>query len=219
MRWSKTYEIVKHDAEFRDRTILDPGYPLTDILSIDSCKVLIQKSERSKIIKIIIGVILLVFSGYRFFNITNPAPFFALYPGIAVLVIGIVNILKGVLNKDESKTIKSIDIGIGVIGISVGLFIKLFLTDTSSSSISLIILFIIIQGAGFVGAGITQRNITKAIRIPKIIIGVSVIPVMGLSLAYPDWSLILISSLLSIKMLLTGIEIITSTTGKKIVDS
>ena len=178
---------------------------------------MIQKSERS-IIKIIVGGTLLVFSGYRFFNITNPSPFFIMYPGIAVLAIGIVNILKGILNKEESKTTKSIDISIGVIGIAVGLFVKFF-TDSSTSSISLIILFIIIQGAGFVGTGITQRGKTKAIRISKIIIGISVVPVIGLSFAYPDWSLILISGLLSIKMLLTGIEIIAGGIGNKIAKS
>ena len=178
---------------------------------------MIQKSERS-IIKIIVGGTLLVFSGYRFFNITNPSPFFVMYPGIAVLAIGIVNILKGILNKDESKTTKSIDISIGVIGIAVGLFVKFF-TDSSTSSISLIILFIIIQGAGYVGPGITHRGKTKAIRISKIIIGISVVPVIGLSFAYPDWSLILISGLLSIKMLLTGIEIIAGGIGNKIAKS
>ena len=141
-----------------------------------------------------------------------------MYPGIAVLVIGIVNILKGILSKEESKTTKSIDISIGVIGIAVGLFVKFF-TDSSTSSISLIILFIIIQGAGFVGTGITQRGKTKAIRISKIIIGISVVPVIGLSFAYPDWSLILISGLLSIKMLLTGIEIIAGGIGNKIAKS
>jgi uncharacterized membrane protein len=138
-----------------------------------------------------------------------------MYPGIAVLVIGIVNILKGILNTDESKTTKSVDISIGVIGIAVGLFVKFF-TDASTSSISLIILFIIIQGAGFVGTGITQKGKSKAIRIPKIIVGVSVVPVIGLSFAYPDWSLVLISGLLSIKMLLTGIEIIVGAMGNKI---
>jgi len=177
---------------------------------------LIQKSQKLKIIKNIIGGTLIAFSGYRFFNITNPSPFFVMYPGIAVLVIGIVNILKGILNTDESKTTKSVDISIGVIGIAVGLFVKFF-TDASTSSISLIILFIIIQGAGFVGTGITQKGKSKAIRIPKIIVGVSVVPVIGLSFAYPDWSLVLISGLLSIKMLLTGIEIIVGAMGNKIV--
>ena len=171
-----------------------------------------------KIIKVTIGGALIAFSGYRFFNITNPSPFFVMYPGIAVLVIGIVNILKGILNTDESKTTKSVDISIGVIGIAVGLFVKFF-TDASTSSISLIILFIIIQGAGFVGTGITQKGKSKAIRIPKIIVGVSVVPVIGLSFAYPDWSLVLISGLLSIKMLLTGIEIIVGAMGNKITKS
>lgn len=176
---------------------------------------MIQKSEKIKIIKVVIGGVILVFSGYRFFNITNPSPFFVMYPGIAVLIIGIVNILKGILNKDESKTTKSIDVSIGVIGITIGLFVKFF-TDTSTSSISLIILFIIIQGAGFVGTGITQRGKTKAMKISKITIGASVVPVIGLSFAYPDWSLMLISGLLSIKMLLTGIEIIVGGIGNKI---
>ena len=180
--------------------------------------VLIQKSERLKIIMIVLGMGILVFSGYSFFNITNPSPFFAMYPGFAVLAIGIIDILKGILNKGESKTTKSIDISIGVIGMTVGLYVKFF-TDASTSSISLIILFLIINGAGFLGTGITQRDKTKAIRIPKIIIGVSVVPVMGLSFAYPDWSLILISGLLSIKMLLIGIEIITGAIGKKIAKS
>ena len=176
---------------------------------------MIQKSQKLKIIKNIIGGTLIAFSGYRFFNIINPSPFFVMYPGIAVLVIGIVNILKGILNTDESKTTKSVDISIGVIGIAVGLFVKFF-TDASTSSISLVILFIIIQGAGFVGTGITQKGKSKAIRIPKIIVGVSVVPVIGLSFAYPDWSLVLISGLLSIKMLLTGIEIIVGAMGNKI---
>ena len=176
---------------------------------------MIQKSQKLKIIKNIIGGTLIAFSGYRFFNITNPSPFFVMYPGIAVLVIGIVNILKGILNTDESKTTKSVDISIGVIGIAVGLFVKFF-TDASTSSISLVILFIIIQGAGFVGTGITQKGKSKAIRIPKIIVGVSVVPVIGLSFAYPDWSLVLISGLLSIKMLLTGIEIIVGAMENKI---
>lgn len=172
---------------------------------------MIQKSNQLKIIKIIIGASLLALTIYRLFNIFNPSPLFVMYPGIAVLVISIVDILKGILNK--SKTIKSIDIGIGSVGISIGLFV--YLINTQSSSISLIVLFVIIQGAGFVGEGISQRNIAKAIRIPKIIIGVSVIPTLGLSLVYPDWSLILISGLLSMKMLLTGIDIITNATEKK----
>jgi len=178
--------------------------------------VLVQKSERLKIIKIIIGCIAIVFAGYRFFNITNTSPLFATFPGIAVLVISIINILKGVLNKEESKTTKSIDIGIGIIGIGVGLVVKLFLTDTSSASFLLIFLFIIIQGTRFIASGITQKDKTKAIRIPKIIIGGSVVPVIGLSLTNHDWSLILITGLLSFKILLIGIEIIASTSGNKI---
>jgi uncharacterized membrane protein HdeD (DUF308 family) len=185
-------------------------------VNLKKTKVLVQKSEILKIIKIIIGSTAIVFAGYRFFNITNPSPFFATYPGIAILVISIINILKGFLNKEGPKNAKSIDIGIGIIGIVVGLFVKLVLTDSSSSSNSLIFLFLIIQGAGFVGTGITQREKTKALRIPKIIIGISVIPVILLSLPNPDLSIILITGVLSFKILLTGIEIISETNRIKI---
>jgi len=176
---------------------------------------LVQKLRQLKNIKIIIGCIAIVFAGYRFFNITNPTPLFVMYPGIAILAISIVTILKGFLIK-ENKTVKSIDIGIGITGIAVGLFIKFILIDTSSSSNPLIFLFLIIQGAGFVVEGIALRNKTKAIRIPKTIIGISVIPVIVISLTNPDLSLILITGVLSFKLLFVGIEIIEDMDGNKI---
>jgi uncharacterized membrane protein HdeD (DUF308 family) len=182
-------------------------------------KVLIQKSERLKTIKIILGGIVLVFSGYRFFNITNPSPFFVTYPGIAVLVIGIVDILKGILNKKESKTAKSIEIGIGIIAIVVGLFVVVYLTDVSSRSTWLIFLFIIIQGIGFIGTGITQKSKSKAIRISKIMIGIIFVTFTGLLLKYPDLSLIMISGLLSFNLLLIGIEVVVGAISHKKVDN
>jgi|CXWL01.1.fsa_nt_gi uncharacterized membrane protein HdeD (DUF308 family) len=187
--------------------------------NLGEIKVLIQKSEMMKIIKLVIGGIVIVFSGYRFFNMTNPSPFFITYPGIAVLVIGIVDILKGILNKKESKTAKSIEIGIGIIAIVVGLFVVVYLTDVSSRSTWLIFLFIIIQGIGFVGTGITQKSKSKAIRISKIMIGIIFVTFTGLLLKYPDLSLIMISGLLSFNLLLIGIEVVVGAINHKKVDN
>lgn len=187
--------------------------------NLGEIKVLIQKSEMMKIIKFVIGGIVIVFSGYRFFNITNPSPFFVTYPGIAVLVIGIVDILKGILNKKESKTAKSIEIGIGIIAIVVGLFVVVYLTDVSSRSTWLIFLFIIIQGIGFIGTGITQKSKSKAIRISKIMIGIIFVTFTGLLLKYPDLSLIMISGLLSFNLLLIGIEVVVGAISHKKVDN
>lgn len=177
----------------------------------------IQKSNWVRIIKFIIGGIAVVFSGYRFFNITNASPFFATYPGIVVLVIGTVNILKGILNKGDSKMTRTIEIGIGIIAIIVGLFVKVYLTDASSSLIWFIFLIIIIQGSGFVAIGITRSGGTKTTRISKIVIGVAILTLTGLLFEYHDLSIITMGILLSINLLINGIEIITGAIGHKIV--
>lgn len=178
----------------------------------------IQKSERVRIIKFITGGIIVGLSGYRFFNITNPSPFFVTHPGIVVLLIGIINILIGILNKGDSKMTRTIEVGIGIIAIAVGFFVfVVYQTDVSSRSSWLLFLFIIIQGVRFIGTGITQRSKAKAIRISKITIGIMFIILIGLLLKYPDLSIVMISGLLSINLLIIGIEIITGAIGHKIV--
>ena len=179
---------------------------------------MIQKSEKVKIIKIVLGASILVFSGYRFFNITNPLPFFVTHSGIVVLLIGIITILMGVLNKGDSKITRTIEVGIGITAIVIALFIfVVFHDDVTSRSSWLLFLFIIIQGVRFIGTGITDRSKVKAIRIPKIMIGIMLITLIGL--LYPDVPIIMISGLLSTNMLLIGIEIISGAVGNKIAKS
>lgn len=181
-------------------------------------KVLIHKPERLKIIKLVLGGIVFILSGYQFFNITNPSPFYVMYPGIAVLVIGIINLLKGIFKKKDSKTTRSIEICIGIIAIVVGLFVfAVFQDDVISRSSWLFFLFIIIQGVGFIGTGITQRNRAKVIRILIITLGIIFIILTGLFLKNPDMSHGMISVLLSINLFLIGMEIISDTRGNKIV--
>ena len=176
---------------------------------------MIQKSELVRIIKFIIGGFAIVFSGYRLFNITNAVPFSLTHPGIAVLVVGIVDIVKGILSKSDSKTTRTIEIGTGIIAIIVGLFVMVYLTDVSSRTTWFIFLFVIIQGTGFVLTGITQRAKAKAIRISKIVIGVTLIAVTGLLFEYNDLSKTMISILLSINLLVIGIDIFTGATSHK----
>ena len=176
---------------------------------------MIPKSELLKTIKIIIGGIAIIFSGYSLFNITNKIPFFFTHPVIAVFVNGIVHILKGILNKEESNTTKLIDIGIGIIAIIVGFFVMVYLTDASYTPIWFIFLFVIIQGSGFVVTGITRRGKAKAIRISKIVIGIIVVTLTGFLLKYPELSLTILSGMLSVNLLLIGIELITGTTSHK----
>ena len=179
---------------------------------------MIQKSEKVKIIKIVLGASILVFSGYRFFNITNPSPFFVTYPGIVVLLIGVITILMGVLNKGDSKITRTIEVGIGITAIVIALFVfVVFHDDVPTRSSWLLFLFIIIQGVRFIGTGITDRSKAKAIRISKIMIGIMLVTLIGL--LYPDVPIIMISGLLSTNILLIGIEIISGAVGKKIAKS
>jgi uncharacterized membrane protein HdeD (DUF308 family) len=178
----------------------------------------LRKSNRTKIIKFILGGILVGFAGYRFINIANVSAIWITYPGIAVLAIGIINILKGVLSKGNSKLTRTIEIGIGATGISVGLIVKAYMADTSSMLAWLSSLFLIIQGVGFIATGFTQRKKSRAVRIPKIIIGVGIIATLTESfLAYHDLPIKLITILLSINLVILGMEIITSTISQKIV--
>lgn len=178
----------------------------------------IQKSKRVKIIKFIIGGFLFGFSVYRFINIANVSPLWVTDPGIAVLVIGIVNILQGILSKGDSKMTRTIGAGIGISAIVVGLFVKAYITDTSSTLTWLISLFLIIQGVGLIAIGFTQSRKSKAIRIPKIIIGASIIAALaGSFFEYHDLPIKLITVLLSINLLIIGMDIIASAISHKIV--
>lgn len=166
------------------------------------------------------GGILVGFSGYRFLNITSASPIWATYPGLAVLIIGIVNILKGVLSKGDSKITRTIETGIGIIGIVVGVFVKAFTSDTSSGFTLLISLFLFIQSVGFMATGITQSKKSKVIRIPKIIIGAGImVALIGTFFELHALPITEITILLSINILIIGIEVIASAISHKIVQS
>jgi uncharacterized membrane protein HdeD (DUF308 family) len=176
----------------------------------------LRKAKRVRIIKFIIGGILVIFAGYRFLNINNVSPIWTTYPGLAVLIIGIVNILQGILSKGDSKITRTIETSIGVSGIVVGVFVKVFISDTSSSFTWLISLFLIIQSVGFITTGITQVKKSKAVRIPKITIGTGImITLIGIFFEFHDMPIKLITILLSINVLIIGIEIITSAISSK----
>jgi len=180
----------------------------------------VQKAKRVRIIKFVIGGILVGFAIYRFVNITNVSPVWSTYPGLAVLIIGIINILQGILSKSDSKMTRTIETSIGIIGIVVGVFVKAFISDASSSFSWLISLFLIIQSVGFITTGITQSNKSKAVRITKIMIGSGImVALIGTFLELHNLPITEITILLSINILIIGIGIITSAIKHKIVNS
>ena len=177
-----------------------------------------KSSTRLRIIQFVAGGIAIVLSGYRLSNLTTASPSFLTHPGIALLVIGIGTMVKGILNSGNSKTTKAIEIGIGIIAIIGGLLTMMISITTSSRLTWSISLFILIYGAGLVVTGITRRGKANAVRISKIVIGVIVVTLTGLVLEYPGLSITMMSALSSTNLLLSGIEIIiTGAIGHKIV--
>jgi uncharacterized membrane protein HdeD (DUF308 family) len=180
----------------------------------------VQKAKGIRIIKFIIGGFLVSFAGYRIISISNTSPIWTTYPGLAVLIIGIINILKGILSKSDSKMTRAIETAIGVIGIGVGIFVKSYISDTSSSFTLLIFLFLTIQSVGFIATGITQSNKLKVIRIPKIVIGFGIIATLiGTFFEFHNLPIKVITILLSINIFMLGIEIITSAINQKMIQS
>lgn len=163
---------------------------------------------------------MLVLSGYHLFNIANPSPFYIAYPGLAVLAVGTMNILKGIFKKKDSKTTRLVEVGIGITAIVVGVLVfTVFQTDVSLRSSWLLSLFVIIQGVGFVGGGITQRNKAKMFRISMGLIGIAFIVSTELLSTHPDRAHVMISVLLSLHLFLIGMEIIKGAIVKKTVNS
>jgi uncharacterized membrane protein HdeD (DUF308 family) len=166
----------------------------------------------------VLGGFIVSFSVYRFLNISDMSPPWATYPGIVVLIIGIFNIVQGILSKGDSKVTRTLEIGIGSFAIVIGLLVEAFISETTSKLTWFISIFLIIRGVGFIATGITQSNKPKAIRIPKIIIGAGIIAILtGWFFDYHDLPISVLTILLSINLVLIGMEIIASAIGNKIV--
>jgi uncharacterized membrane protein HdeD (DUF308 family) len=172
---------------------------------------LIGKSDLRKNIRISIGVIAIAYAGFSLLNLANQTPFFITYPVLAVFVIGFVQILKGFLSREKSNGTKLIEIGIGIFAIITGFFAAIYLNDPPRS-ILFLFLFVIVQGSGFVVTGITKKSKTTPIRISKLVIGIIVIALTGVLLEYHSLSLMILNGMLSINLLLIGIELVA---GKK----
>lgn len=168
----------------------------------------IQKFKRVRSIKFAIGGFLVGYSGYRFLTIANASPLWTTHPGLAVLAIGIINILKGILSKGDSKITRTIEACIGICAITVGLLVLSYISDTSSKFTWFISLFLIIQGIGLIATGITQSTKSKKIRIPKIATGIGIIATLaGSFFEYHDLTISVLTVLLSINLFVTGMEI------------
>lgn len=171
----------------------------------------VQKSPTGlRIIQIIMGGIAIALSGFVLANPISTAWFFLLFLGISLIVVGIANIIGGILHSTSPKSTRAINIGIGIVAIIGGFITLVHPVAALISLIWFISIFVFIYGAGLIATGISQHYMGKGARIARIVIGAIVMILSGLLLEYPGLTLSMMVIFLSINLFIQGIENITS---------
>ena len=81
---------------------------------------------------------------------------------------------------------------------------------------TIISIFILIHGLGFIASGISTRNVTKGSRIGTIILGAIAVGFASVLLAYPGLALVMMIMMLSLGLLFNGIaSIVSGITGTR----
>jgi uncharacterized membrane protein HdeD (DUF308 family) len=132
------------------------------------------------------------------------------------MVVGITNIIRGISNKEDPQ-VATVFAGIGILAIIGGLYSAIHPIQEPITTIHLVSLFVIAFGAGLVITGFTISHKTKADRIARISVGITIMMLTGVLEIDSELPLIMIVFFLSINMLITGLEIIIAgVTGQKI---
>jgi len=179
----------------------------------------VQKSPTwLRILQFVTGGIAIALSGYVIANPVTTAWFFLTFLGISLLVVGISSILNGFFNGTASKGTRAIEIVIGIIAIIGGLFTLAHPIAALATLVWFTSLFVLIFGAGLVATGIARRDQGKGARIAKIIIGIIVVALSGILLAYPGLTVSVMIIFLSINLFIQGIDrIISGAIGHRII--
>jgi uncharacterized membrane protein HdeD (DUF308 family) len=171
-----------------------------------------------RIIQFVTGGIAIALSGYV---LANPIPttwFLLTFLGISLLVVGISSIITGVSRRSDSKSTRTINIGIGIAAIIGGFITFTHPIAALASLLWFISIFVFIYAAGLVASGFARHDLGRGARIARVIIGVIVLILSGLLIEYPGFALTMMIMLLSINLLIQGIErIISGAVGYRMV--
>gem|GEM_PF-1348950 len=179
----------------------------------------VQKSPTwMRILQFVTGGIAIALSGYVLANPIATSWFVLTFLGISLLVVGISSMINGFFHRSTSKGHRVIEIIIGIVAIIGGFFTVAHPIAALASLIWFASLFVLIFGAGLVATGIARRDQSKGARIAKIIIGIIVVILSGTLLEYPGLTLSMMLILLSINLLIQGIDrIISGAIGHRII--
>jgi len=171
-----------------------------------------------RVLQLVTGGIAIALAGFVLVHPIVTTLFLLVFLGIALIALGVSNIVDGISIKRMSKTSRAIEAIIGVAAIIGGFFALTHPIVALVSLIWLVTLFVFISGAGLVATGISRANKSKGIRITGIILGSIVLVCSGVLLAFPGLALPVMIMLLSISLFMNGMDrIISAAIGKIIV--
>ena len=169
-----------------------------------------------RILEIVLGAIAIGLSAFVLSNPDVTTLFFALMLSIALIIIGISNILKGVFGGGLSKGTRGISIGIGVFALIGGFVTAMNPFVAVQTLIMLFAMIVLLYGFGLISMGIASRTEGKASRVADIVIGGIVVGFSLMIFAFPGLALVMMVIFVSISLLIKGIaSIISGITGER----
>ena len=171
-----------------------------------------------RVLLFVTGGIAIALSGFVIAYPIATTLFLLVFLGIALIAIGISNIADGLAIKRMSKVFRAIDVIIGIAAVIGGFVALTHPVVALVSLIWLVTIFVFIYGAGLVATGVSRENKSKGARIASIVLGSIVLIFSGVLLEFPGLALPVMIILLSITLLMKGIDrIISGAIGKVIV--
>ena len=160
-----------------------------------------------RIILVVAGGIVVSLMVHHISDPIHTADSFLGHLGISLLAVGIVTIIRGISNRTVPNVIRAFLESIGILAIIGGLYLLIHPIQGSITPIWFVSLFFVVYGIGDVLTGFTSHK-AKAVKIEEISVGITILALTGVLVAYGGLSLTLIIVLHSVNLLIMGLEII-----------
>ena len=171
-----------------------------------------------RIFQIILGIIAIGLSLYVIFNPSLALTYMITILSIILIITGVERIVHGLSSSgSSSKSSKIGNIILGIIGIGFGILVAIYPGFTTGFLLTMMALGLIFIGAARIITGLSQKDVAKWLRIFLVISGSFAIVTSIVVLALPLIGIILLAMIISISLLVIGIDSITQgMSGRKI---
>ena len=170
-----------------------------------------------RIVEIVFGAITIALSAAVIINPDVTSLFVVTLLGIALTFLGIARIMEGAVGYPKSKGSRAADIGIGAIAIVAGFLVFYNPFVAFMTLVSIINIFLLIFGLGLIISGITAKGQGRAYKLATAIIG-GIVTVASLTLmAFPQITVALMFTFLSVALLIGGsASLVSGATGRRV---